>query len=361
MTLALPPLSVEVSSIKTINGSDTLKALSEVVALGRITSTGETISDFNGTVEVTLFDKQKTFTTIGKNDPPFQYKEWANALFRGKANVTNGTFSIQFMLPTNMAREVDAGRLSLYASDPETLRDAIGSYTQFKVGTMEKSPVNEVLPPAMTLFIGDKTFVNGGITTPDTHLIANIVDNSGVNISGFDPEKSLIGFLDDDPKGFVLNDYFVADANHANSGWLTYPLRNLEPGKHTITVKAWDIYNNGSEATVEFVVTDGQGLVIETFGNYPNPFIENTTLFFTHNRSGDDLQAQVFIQKVTGELVQHYEITLPESASRVIVMELGALNSDKKLTAGLYLARLVVRSLTNGSKNEQVTKLIILN
>jgi len=33
----------------------------------------------------------------------------------------------------------------------------------------------------------------------------------------------------------------------------------------------------------------------------------------------------------------------------------------KNLKAGLYLARLVVRSVTNGSKNEQVTKLIITN
>jgi hypothetical protein len=362
MTLALPSLSVKVSSIKTINGSDTLKALSEVIAEGSVTtSAGETISDFNGTVEVTLFDKQKTFTTIGKNDPPFQYKEWANALFRGKAKVTNGTFSIQFMLPTNMAREVDSGRLSLYASDPETLRDAIGSHTAFKVGAIEKNPVTEALPPAITLFVGDKTFVNGGITTPDTYLIANIVDNSGVNISGFDADKSLIGFLDDQTEGFVLNDYFVADVDHASSGWLTYPLRNLAPGKHTITVKAWDVYNNASVATIDFIVTDGEGLVIESFGNYPNPFTENTTLFFTHNRSGDDLQAQVFIQKATGELVQRYEITLPESGYHVNVMQLGELNSDKKLTAGLYLARLVVRSLTNGSKNEQVTKLIILN
>ena len=108
-------------------------------------------------------------------------------------------------------------------------------------------------------------------------------------------------------------------------------------------------------------LTDGQGLVIENFGNYPNPFLENTTLFFTPNRSGDDLQAQVFIQNSTGELVQHYEIDLPESGYHVDVMQLGASNNDKKLSAGLYLARLVVRSLTNGSKNEQVTKLIILN
>lgn len=362
MTLALPPLTVEISSIKTVNGSDTLKALSEVVASGRITNaTGETVPDFNGIVEVTLFDKQKSFTTIGNNDPAFEYKEWSNALFRGKAKVNNGMFTIQFMLPTNMARNVDAGRISLYASDPTLSIDAVGSYTEFKVGELEADVVSEVIPPSIRLFMGDTTFVNGGITTPDTYLIANIVDNSGINISGFASDNNLIGFLDDGAEGFVLNDYFVANVGDPTSGWLVYPVRSLLPGRHTITVKAWDIYNNGSEATIDFIVTDGEGLVIESFGNYPNPFLENTTLFFTHNRSGDDLQAQVFIQNATGELVQHYQIDLPESGYHVDVMQLGAANNDKKLSAGLYLARLVVRSLTNGSKNEQVTKLIILN
>jgi hypothetical protein len=362
MILALPPLSAEISSIKTLNGSDTLKALSEVVASGRITgASGETITEFNGTVEVTLFDKQKTFTTIGKNDPAFEYKEWANALFRGQAKVTAGQFQIEFMLPTNMARNVDAGRLSLYASDPAMSMDAIGSHTDFKVGEIEDDVVAESIAPSIRLFMGDTSFVNGGITTSDTYLIANITDNSGINISGFNSDNNLIGFLDDEPEGFVLNDYFVANVDDPTSGWLVYPVRSLSPGRHKITVKAWDIFNNGSEGAIDFIVTDGEGIVIESFGNYPNPFIGETTLFFTHNRSGDDLQAQVFIQNLTGELIEQYQIALPESGYQVDVMRLGASNNDKKLSAGLYLARIVVRSLTNGSKNEQVTKLIVLN
>ena len=46
-------------------------------------------------------------------------------------------------------------------------------------------------------------------------------------------------------------------------------------------------------------------------------------------------------------------------------VDLGEINDlydfGKKLPAGLYLARLAVRSLTNGSKNERVTKLIVVN
>ncbi|HEY0741792.1 MAG TPA: type IX secretion system sortase PorU [Chryseosolibacter sp.] len=362
MTLALPPQRVEITSINTALGSDTLKALSEVVAHGEIRNgSGELMSNFNGTVEVTLFDKEKTFKTIGENDPAFEYKEWANALFRGKASVIDGLFSIRFRLPTNMAQDVNAGRISLYASDPVLGVDAIGSYTSFKIGETEADVVKETTPPSIELFIGDTSFVNGGVTTSDTYLIARIKDNSGINISGYNSDHNLIGFLDHQTVGFVLNDYFVADLDNPSSGWLTYPMRSLPAGPHTITVRASDIFNNDAEASIEFIVTDGEGLVIESFGNYPNPFFDNTTLFFTHNRSGDDLQAQVFIQKATGELVQQYEIGLPASGYHVDVMELGTSGTNKKLSPGLYLARLIVRSLTNGSKNERVTKLIILN
>jgi hypothetical protein len=53
---------------------------------------------------------------------------------------------------------------------------------------------------------------------------------------------------------------------------------------------------------------------------------------------------------------------ISESDYKVDLLEINTPDdSGKKLPAGLYLARLVVRSLTNGSKNEQVTKLIVLN
>jgi hypothetical protein len=102
--------------------------------------------------------------------------------------------------------------------------------------------------------------------------------------------------------------------------------------------------------------------MIESFGNYPNPFQDVTSLFFTHNRSGDDIEAQLFIYNPAGELVKSTEMSIPESEYRINLMELNAFEaSGKKLSPGLYLARLIVRSMTNGSKNEQVTKLIILN
>jgi hypothetical protein len=363
MTLALPNNIVHISEIKTALGSDTLKALSKVIVKGEIRDpNNEKLNDFNGIVEATLFDKETKLVTIGRNDPPFEYNEWENALFRGKASVNNGEFEIQFIVPKNIAYQVANGKLSLYAYDSVSYSDANGFYSDFKIGESE-AMIGDNEGPEIDLYISDTTFpsTGGGVVSPDTRLIANLRDESGINISNYGLGNGLIAVLDGGPVQYSLNDYYTADTDDYTSGWINFPINDLEPGRHVLTVKAWDVNNNSSQASIEFEVT-GEELRVETFGTYPNPFVQKSMLFFTHNRSGDELQAQVLIQKSTGEIVGTAEISIPESSYRVDLLEINAGNlGDKKLAPGLYLARLIVRSLTNGSKNEQVTKLIILN
>jgi hypothetical protein len=127
-------------------------------------------------------------------------------------------------------------------------------------------------------------------------------------------------------------------------------------------VKAWDTYNNPAQATVDFLVTDGQVLIIESLANAPNPFENETKIYFTHNRSGDDLQAVLSIYSITGNTLKTFDFDLPASPYFVDLMEMNGLTQfGKKLPPGVYLARLAVRSLTNGSKSERVAKLIVVN
>jgi hypothetical protein len=363
MLLAMPTESVVVTGIKTSSGSDTLKALSTVTLTGEIQNeSGTVLDDFNGTLEFTLFDKEVNFITIGKNDPAFQYNEWYNALYRGKASVTKGTFQFEFVLTKNVAYEIGQGKLSLYASDPTGRRDASGANQSFKVGGTEPSFTPDDTSPVMQLFMGDTTFIYGGVVNTNSTLIVNLQDDSGINISGYGVGNALVAYLDDEAEPYILNDYYEAYMNDFTRGSVHFPMKGLSPGRHSITVKAWDTHNNPGQATLEFVVTDGEDILIETFANFPNPFQSETSIFFTHNRSGDDLQAQLVIYSANGMQLKTYEYDIPQSSYRV---DLGVINDlydfGKKLPGGLYLAHLAVRSLTNGSKNERVTKLIVVN
>lgn len=362
LQLAIPKLETKITAIKAGNSTDTLRALSHVLIQGEILDGNmEKVTDFSGVLQAVLYDKETNFTTLGNENSPFTFSQWSNALFRGKANVTYGEFEFEFVVPKNIAYQLGAGKLSLYAFDKGTGLDAGGADLNFVVGRTETNPDSDSTPPSISLFMGDTTFVNGGITSPDTRLVARLSDTNGINISSYGIGNDLMAILDGD-QTFILNDYYESDADDFTHGWIYFPMKDLSPGRHALTLKAWDAFNNPGEATVNFIVSDGNELTIENFGNYPNPFVATTTVFFTHNRSGDDLQAVLSIFDVTGRLLRTEELSINDSPYEVKLLELDTRGDfGENLKAGLYLARLVVRSLSNGSKNEQVTKLIISN
>jgi hypothetical protein len=319
------------------------------------------MQNFNGVLEATLFDKPRQIATTGENDPPFKFNERSNVLYRGKASVVAGAFEFEFIVPTNIGDEVAKGKLGLYASDPENQLDASGSTNDFSIGGREPDPGSDITPPVVHLYIGDTTFANGGITSPNTMLIARLSDESGINVSNASATNAMVAVLDND-ETFELSDYYESDEDDFTRGQVTLPLDGLTPGRHSITVKVWDTFNNPSEATVDFIVTDGETLVIETLGNAPNPFQNETRIFFTHNRSGDDLQVMLSIYTAAGQEMRSYDFEIAESPYHVDLLEIdGLADFGKILPGGVYLARLAVRSLTNGSKSERVTKLIVVN
>lgn len=362
MTLAMPAGSID-AQIKTVSGSDTLTGLSKVRLQGEVQDEyGEVDAGFNGVVQFTLYDKETEVSTIGKNNPPFVYKEWSNILYRGKASVVNGVFDFEFLLTKNLNKDVSFGKLSLYAFDSDSDKDASGALTSVKIGSVEADVTADHTPPTIIPYMGDSTFESGGIVNTNSTLFVELSDDSGINISGSGDDNALVAYLDGGAEIFLLNDYYEADTDDFTRGTVLFPVRNLAPGRHTITVKAWDTHNNMAEATIEFVVTDGEGIVVETLGSYPNPFQSETTVFFTHNRPGDDLDVTLTVYSADGLSLKTYQVHITESPYRVEVLELNDVHEFGKNPApGVYLGRLVVRSLSNGSKSERVTKFIVVN
>lgn len=361
MKLAMANNEVIATKISTSNGSDTLKALSRVIIEGEIFTNGIKDENFNGILNATLKDKEFSFNTLGDENPIFTYKNRSNTLFRGVSTITNGNFQMEFILPKNIAYQVGVGKLSLYAKNNNNNKDAIGGYTSFKIGESETDDGSDKTPPSIKLFLGDTTFINGGIVSSMTQLVAILSDNSGINIANYGIGNSLTVILDND-QTFEVGDYFIADIDKFSSGTLTFPLDKLESGKHTIELKAWDVYNNPASATIDFMVTNGNQIVIEDLINYPNPFSEFTTIQFAHNRAGDDLEVFASIVDMTGQPVSIMDYHITSSQYMVTLPEWNGTNtSGTKLSNGVYLLRVRVRSLLDGSKNERISKLIILN
>lgn len=342
-------------------GADTLTALSTVSVSGEIRNAdGSTDTGFNGEVEVVVYDKQTTLTTLGNENAKYSYKSRENAVFRGTASVADGQFDLSFIVPKNISYNPGAGKISFYAIDEQQQADATGATTDIIFGGSSKGGVSDSSGPDITLHIGD-TVDNSGVTGANTLLIAKISDESGINISGYGVGNNITATLDGE-ETFILNEYYTASKDTYKRGLLLFPLNDLSKGKHTLTVKAWDTHNNSGEAVIEFVVADPAGLSIINFVSYPNPFFDNTTLAFEHNRAGEDLQVNLQVISRHGEAVQSLDFEVIDSSSRVELYSWDGTNSfGKKLNRGIYIFKISVRSMTDGAKNQKYQKVIFIN
>ncbi len=362
MTLALPNPELKVTAIKNLtSGSDTLKALSSLKITGAVYENGLPVTDYKGKLAASLFGKIVKETTNGDENTPFDYLAHDNILFHGQASIENGQFGFELTVPKSIDPIVGTGKLSLYASSATGKIDVTGVATQLMIGSIEKNPAVDTSGPDISLFMGDTTFINGGIAGTDSRIVAILSDESGINISSYVPENNLAATLDDSVT-FTLNKYYQSDIDQATRGKVNYPVDGLKPGLHHLQFRASDTFNNQSTGSITFYVSDESGIQIENLMNYPNPFSSSTTLHFKHNRSGEDLEAVVIVYNLTGQPLISTTYQVTQSAYQVDLPAWDGTTADgTKLSNGLYLLKLSLRSLLDGSKNEKITKVIITN
>jgi hypothetical protein len=341
--------------------TDTLKAYNEVTVKGIITDqAGNHSPGFNGIIYPTLYDKEQTVKTLNNdNTSPFTYQQQESILYKGKASVRNGEFEFSMVVPREIAYNYGKGKLSYYASGENT--DAAGYFDEFIIGGISAGANTDNEGPEINLYMNSLGFVNGGITNQFPTLLATLTDDNGINISGTSIGHNIIGILDNNTaNSFVLNNYYESEIDNYRSGTITYKLPRLTPGKHTLSLKAWDIFNNSSTAEIAFEVADSSLLQIKNLYNYPNPFSETTTFSFEHNQPGKNLDAELQIFSITGNLInsERFIITGEGFTSGPIIWD-GTKNKYKKPDRGIYIYRFIFRY--NGTKIISESKKMIVS
>ncbi len=161
-------------------------------------------------------------------------------------------------------------------------------------------------------------------------------------------------------KTIVVNDYFENNLNSYQQGKVSYPFQNLTPGPHTLTFKVWDVYNNSSEATTDFIVESSAELALDHVLNYPNPFTTSTTFMFDHNRPYSNLDVQVQIFTVSGKLIKTLSAPIFNEGFHSQELQWDGLDDfGDRIGKGVYLYRLKVRT-PEGFTADKFEKLVIL-
>ncbi|MBK9721085.1 MAG: type IX secretion system sortase PorU [Saprospiraceae bacterium] len=346
---------------------DTFRALETVNVKGIVTNqAGLKQSDFTGKLFVTIYDKEINLRTKA-NDPTSyvaNYNLQRNILYKGLVAVNQGDWNFTFTVPKDINYEFGKGKMSLYATDEKT-RDAAGYEDAFIIGGVSKDSIRDDNPPIVKVFLNDANFTNGGISDPNPKIYSQISDDFGINISGNSIGHDLTAIIDLNSQApIILNQVYKSKLNNPKEGELYYPLKNLSPGKHTITIIAWDISNNSGQGSLEFFVVDPSQTSLERIYNYPNPFSSNTEFQFETNIGATEMDIVIQIQSVSGKLVKTISKTIQASGYRIDGIQWdGKDDFGNDLANGVYLYRLSMNAKTGNEvihKRSDFQKLVLL-
>lgn len=359
LRLAYPKFEIQLTDVQ-----DSLKALGEVTMSGRIVDeNGDILSNFNGYVYPSVFDKSINYQTLGQDASPVLDFDLQNALlFRGKATVLSGEFSFSFVVPKDINYSFGNGKISLYASGELNgeLADAAGYNKDFIVGGTANDYDFDFEGPEVNLYMNDTLFHFGGITNENPNLLAIVFDENGVNTVGNGIGHDAVAILDENNANpIVLNDFYESNVDSYQKGQILYPFSNLEDGFHTLRVKVWDVYNNSSEAYTEFLVSNSETISIENLINHPNPMLNFTAFYFEHNQYGISLNVRLEIMDLQGRILDVLSDDVLPNGYRYGPIQWDGKNKEgADLSSGVYIYR-VIATAENGERLEKSGKLVI--
>ena len=192
-------------------------------------------------------------------------------------------------------------------------------------------------------------------------FVAQINDKDGINASGAGIGHDMTLIIDGDiEKTYNLNDNFTFDYESYTSGQTYYALPALSEGKHTLKFRAWDILNNSSTTTLDFVVRNSiQPNIVDVYATN-NPARESTTFVVAHNFCGADLDLVIEIMDSSGRLLWSTSESGTATTNTIAYKWDLSTDSGAKLNTGIYLYRIKLSS--NGSSYASKTqKLLIIN
>lgn len=369
LEINMPKYNIVTTNIS--NGTDdTLHSLSKIKITGQINDlTNNLISDFNGFCQITVFDKI-TQSRLNYNDtkdpkiPNDTFETQQSRIFKGSTKVENGKFSVEFIVPKDINYAIGRGKISYYAADTNVkpYRDAAGIDTNIIIGGANLNALQDNDAPIVKLYMNDEKFVFGGITNADPILLAKISDLSGINTTGAGVGHDITAILDGNIRLPVnLNNYFKTDQGDYTRGSINYPYYQLSEGKHTIKVKAWDVYNNPGEGYIEFFVTKSEHIALTHVLNYPNPFTTNTWIQFEHNRPNEPIDVSINIMTVSGKVVKRIAQKITTDGFRVDkqIQWNGRDDFGDPIGKGLYIYVVTIRD-SKGETAHKYEKLVLL-
>lgn len=396
----IPPLGIKVDAVNddqlfnsriVTNGinkeKQILQGLSRTTINGSVIKPGtnEIDNTFNGVATISVFDTKRQQKTLANDrvtnrwiinetslrltneettEPhEFEFTVPGRLLFSGKASISNGKYSTEFIMPRNISETEVQGTISIYAENAQQGLERL-DVKNISVGGIDENAPEDNVPPQIEIFLNDVNFQEGQLVSPEPLIIARFTDESGINTSG-GIGHDIIAIVDgDEANPILLNEFYESEIDDFSRGRIEYRLLGLNDGEHTLEIRVSDTYNNVSSKEITFNSANANDFDIQRVLNYPNPFTSKTGFWFSHTGS-PTLELEVYIQifTVTGKIVKSLrtiELLSNESTYRNAITWDGKDDFGNKLGKGTYLYKISVKSPLMNKTVTKIEKLVIL-
>lgn len=375
--LNLPKKSMQVTQINTdpVSGNTVLgiNSLEEVLVKGEVLGVNSLLdASYNGEVLIQVRDAERPvnlpYTEAWGSScymPNCVYYAQNDILFNGRAKVSNGQFSAKFILPKDVGFTGGLAKILLYANNE--IEDATGAFSRISVTGINSNASNDGIGPEMEVYLNDETFMQGVIVNSTPKLIVKIEDPSGINSAASGVGHEIIAKIKrqgDNEQTIVLNEFFTTEIDNYKKGEIKYDFEELLAGEYELSVRAWDIFNNPSEQSIRFTITNSNELVIKNVYNYPNPFNTKTKFVLEHNQPNNPLSVLIRVFTLTGRpVLQISEPSILTNSPFITIDWDGRDKDGDKLATGTYLYHIRVKAETLAGKQskEIIEKLVIIN
>lgn len=336
--------------VQTTTQIDTLNALSVQHVEGRIIDEDQQlVSDFNGRVDITIYDKMQSIPTrdndnAGGDALVEAYNDYPSTIFSGATEVKEGLFNYTFMVPKDIRYNFGNGRIVYYAVTTDSLEtaEAVGHFEDFTIGGTGSIVTVDTVGPKMHIYLNTPAFQDGDRTYATPRFFAELEDEHGINTAGAGIGHDLMLVIDDDSKQiYTLNEYFTAADNSYQRGQVSYLMEELPNGSHSLSFRAWDLLNNSTTQRLNFIVEAGLDPSIYSVTTYPNPVQTEgiVNLVVNYDQPDELLSTEIYLYSTNGQMVYCHKQDNPDAVA-INIAQLG-------LRAGVYIYNIRIKSASS--------------
>ncbi len=336
-----------------------LAPMSAVTVEGCITDAkGNVLSDFNGTVNLQLYDAERVITTYGNGDSGVvrSYNDHDSRLAVANATVTGGRWTATLRVPPEIRGTYNTALISSYAwSDRGD--EANGAFEKLYVFGYAGASADTTGPEIEAFYVNNPSMPADAVIGPNPVVFARLRDESGINISQSGIGHSLNISVDGKEFFNDLSSYFEQDANDPDFGTLVYPLTGIAAGKHTLTLTAWDNANNVSKASIDINIGAATDPVIYEITASHNSETSSVDFRILLDRPNTSMTCTLGIYDLMGRKIWDNSQQLDSDLDSVITTRWDLCDSGgNRVPRGIYIYRATVESPegTYSSKSKKI-------